>query len=286
MKLFITGANGSIGSELCKLSHSKNIYNKVFIRRNSQCNHNYYQEKVVLNDISDVNENEFKNIDVLVHLAAVGVDQSKYYEPKDVFNFNVFKSTELILKAINSGIKKFIIIGSCTEYGKTADMLKENISVMDTLLPTSIYSASKAAFSSSCIGLAYSYGVSIYILRPFNVYGETEASSRLYTSLINKAECGEDFHITQGDQIKDFSSYSETAQRIFDEILIINESKDRTIKIKNLGSGNQISVYEFAKKVWLEKSAKGKIIKGALPYRKNEPMKCIPDLKLIFEDIV
>ena len=47
-----------------------------------------------------------------------------------------------------------------------------------------------------------------------------------------------------------------------------------------------MSIYEFAKKVWIKNKAKGKLIRGSLPYRKNESMRSVPNLKLIFEDSI
>ena len=135
-------------------------------------------------------------------------------------------------------------------------------------------------------GLAYSYGVSVYILRPFYVYGENESKNRLYKSLLSKIKSGEDFHLTEGSQIRDFSSSEEMATMIFNEIFNIYKEDEKKLKIKNLGSGKSMSIYEFAKKVWIEKKAKGKLIKGALPYRKNESMRSVPNLKLIFEDSI
>tara|TARA_Y200000002_G_scaffold263402_1_gene218692 strand:+ start:2125 stop:3003 length:879 start_codon:yes stop_codon:yes gene_type:complete len=286
MKLFITGANGTIGTELCKVCYSNDISNKIFVRKNSICNHKYYKEKLVLDDISDINDDDLRGIDVLVHLASSGVDQTKEFDPKEIFDFNVLKSLELLLKAINSGIKKFIIIGSFFEYGKIANLTNNDMSVLDPLIPTSIYAASKAAFTSSCIGLAYSYGVSVYILRPFHVYGENESKNRLYKSLISKIKSGEDFHLTEGSQIRDFSSVEEMATMIFKEIYNIYKENEKKLKIKNLGSGKSMTIYEFAKKIWLDNNAKGKLIKGSLPYRKNESMRSIPNLKVIYEDTV
>ena len=46
------------------------------------------------------------------------------------------------------------------------------------------------------------------------------------------------------------------------------------------------NIYEFAKKVWIENKAKGNLIRGSLPYRKNESMRSVPNLKFIFEDII
>ena len=138
MKLFITGANGTIGTELCKICYSNNINNKIFLRKNSLCNHKYYKEKLVLNDISDISTEELSGVDVLIHLASAGVDQSKESDPKEIFEVNVIKSFELLLKAIKAGINKFIIIGSFFEYGKRANLTSNDISVIDPLIQTNI----------------------------------------------------------------------------------------------------------------------------------------------------
>ena len=118
------------------------------------------------------------------------------------------------------------------------------------------------------------------------MYGENESKNRLYKSLLSKIKSGDDFHLTQGDQIRDFSSSGDMATMIFDEIFNIYKENEKKLKIKNLGSGKSMSIYEFAKKVWIENKAKGKLIKGTLPYRKNESMRSVPNLKFIFEDTI
>ena len=41
----------------------------------------FYKEKLVLDDISEVNDEHLRGIDVLVHLASSGVDQTKVFDP-------------------------------------------------------------------------------------------------------------------------------------------------------------------------------------------------------------
>ena len=70
------------------MMQTRNISNKIFVRKNSLCNHNFYKYKLVLDDISDINDEELRGTDVLVHLASAGVDQTKECDPKEIFNFN------------------------------------------------------------------------------------------------------------------------------------------------------------------------------------------------------
>lgn len=68
------------------------------------------------------------------------------------------------------------------------------------------------------------------------------------------------------------------------ENLIIGEfvnsfhQEKEDVIIKNLGSGTQLTVKEFAEYWWNEWSAEGELKFGAIPYRKNEVMRFIPKI--------
>jgi len=60
--------------------------------------------------------------------------------------------------------------------------------------------------------------------------------------------------------------------------LRIVKSKKFDIRVANMGSGNNISIKEFASDIWKKNNAKGKLLLGNLNYRDNEIMRYVPNL--------
>ena len=52
------------------------------------------------------------------------------------------------------------------------------------------------------------------LFRPFHTYGEGEAPNRFWPSLVNAAKKGEDFSMSSGEQVRDFSNVDFVASRI------------------------------------------------------------------------
>ena len=141
------------------------------------------------------------------------------------------------------------------------------------------YPASKAAASIAFIQFAKERKIGLSLLRLFQIYGEGELYSRLYPSLRRSAHSGGNFKMTKGEQIRDFMNVKLLAKKLFLELknLIIEEKK--IIKVQNIGSGKPMSILDFSKKVWIKEKAKGILIPGAIPYRKNEVMRYTPCLE-------
>ena len=278
MKIFVTGGTGFIGSNFLKLALSNDL--EVYaLRRNKK------KPKLVLDkqpiwiesSYEEVDFSKLQNIDLLLHIASYGVLEQK---PSliDCFENNVIGPIKLFEKAKEVGIKNFIVIGSCFEYGKSG--LRYKFIPPDAPLePTLPYGVSKAAASIAFTQLALQNNLNLKIKRLFHVYGEGEDKNRFYPSLIHAAENGLDFPMTKGQQIRDFLNVKEVAKELLKECKNINKGKSTKIVISNFGSGKETSLIEFSKKIWKEKNAKGKILFGRKKYREGEVMRFIPDIK-------
>ena len=66
----------------------------------------------------------FKKTDVVVHLAAAGV-QSNQAKQKEIFKTNVINSYKFINNAIKAGCTKFLIISTSSEYGYKSTQIKK-----------------------------------------------------------------------------------------------------------------------------------------------------------------
>ena len=193
---------------------------------------------------------------------------------------NVIYPLSLFEKAYQCGIRRFVVAGSCFEYGLSAnhyDFIPPNA----PLYPVDTYSSSKALASIAFIQWAKQKKISLSIQRLFHVFGNGEKENRFYPSIKNAAKNGLDFEMTQGEQIRDFTDVSFVAKLIYKECLRIVKTNKYDIRIANIGSGNNLSIRDFAQKIWDSHNAKGKLKIGSLSYRKEEIMRFVPDLNKI-----
>ena len=278
MKIILTGATGFIGSNF--LNHAIPKKHQILaIRKNpkSKTRISLIEEPIWLDkEIDEVNINELEGYDCVVHLAAHSAN-TPYDSIENCLEFNLIKSFAFLKKAYKAGVSKFIIAGSCFEYGKKGEEY-EFIPPDAALFPTQSYPSSKAAASIIFTQWAIENSIDMTILRIFQVYGEGESQSRFWPSIREKVKSGYNFEMTYGEQVRDFVNVKLVAKEILEEAL----NTDKLVSIKNVGSGTPKTLAEFAKKIWEENNAKGKIIFGAKEYRKGEIFRYVPDIKKRF----
>ena len=278
MKIILTGATGFIGSNFLKYAISKN-HKILAIRRNKNSQPKIYLEKEPLwlnKEIEEINSDELQGYECVIHLAAHSAN-TPYDNIEKCLEFNLSKSFTFLKKAYKAGIKRFIIAGSCFEYGKKGEDFKF-IPPNSALFPTQSYPASKAAASIIFTQWAIENSIDMTIVRIFQVFGEGESQNRFWPSIKRMAESGKDFEMTQGEQVRDFINVKTVAE----EILIEALNKDRLVSIKNIGSGKPQTLAEFANKIWEDSNAKGKIIFGSKEYRKGEIFRYVPEINSRF----
>ena len=181
MKIFITGANGSIGRELiCKLINhnliNKSDFNVAALLGNGfgevACNNN--DVKFIYGDICNIDEKiktELRDTDVLVHLAGVVHKSNAKYEEYIETNYNATK--RLLTEFINisdSKIKQFIFISTVSVYGRYKNTVYYE---KDECKPDTPYGISKLMaedYIKSLFGLSKKY-FNYTIIRLSTVYG-------------------------------------------------------------------------------------------------------------------
>jgi nucleoside-diphosphate-sugar epimerase len=305
MKIFLTGGTGFIGSHFLNQALAAGHQVRC-LRRSSQS-----KPRIKLREepewldlpLDKIEPRHLEGTDVLVHLAAAGVD------PRDAtwencFKVNVTDSLNLWLKAVEAGVKKFVICGSCFEYGRAGERY-DCIPPNAPLEPTGAYHSSKAAATMAALGLAVDKKLKCSILRPFHVFGEGEAENRLWPSLRKAALAGEDFPMTLGEQIRDFIPVEAVAARFLDEAVRMAElqvtsdgcrvasgkgpkaqvggqrseiGNSQLIRVANVGTGHPQTLRQFAEFWWEKWEAKGELKLGAVPYRDNEVMRYVPKI--------
>ena len=214
----------------------------------------------------------------LIHLAANGVING-LNDWDECFNVNVRQSLTLWRNAADVGVRRFIICGSCFEYGRSGERY-EFIPVDAPLEPTGAYAASKASATMAALALAVEYKLELAVARPFHVYGEGEAESRLWPDLQRAARAGKDFSMTSGEQVRDFIRVEDVASAFVTQCTQTDMTPGNPW-IRNIGSGKPETVREFAERWWAHWEARGKLIVGAVPYRENEVMRYVPKITVL-----
>ncbi|HSY74973.1 MAG TPA: NAD-dependent epimerase/dehydratase family protein [Dongiaceae bacterium] len=278
MKIFVTGGTGFIGGHFLKKAIAAGHDVRALRRPGSKTRIPLPQELTWLEgNLNDDWSRELSQCAALVHLAAAGVNPQKANR-EELFDLNVRQSAHLWQQAAKAGVKRFVICGTCFEYGRSGERY-EFIPVDAPLEPTHPYAESKVAATQTALKFAEEQKVELLVLRPFHVFGEGEEESRLWPSLRKAALAGEDFPMTAGEQVRDFVPVEKVAET-FATALARTDLRAGEPRIENVGTGEPQTLRAFAEFWWRQWNAKGKLKIGDVPYRVNEVMRYVPQLSL------
>lgn len=183
MNIFITGAEGFIGRNLVSflLEHSNhNIYYCDNSKFSIPLIPNSNRLTKICEDISEIQLENFIDIDVLIHLAAIKKHNSSFENEFDLFETNFIETRRIFNLAIQSNIKQIIFSSSLYASG---NLKKLNFSENDLPIPSTIYGSSKF-FGESCLReLAKIKDLSLIVFRLYFIYGPHQYYGKGYPSV-------------------------------------------------------------------------------------------------------
>lgn len=240
MRILITGGSGFIGTHLInKLSsEGHDIYNldKVI----SAALPSDKQKIIDILDI-DVNDNIFKGINCIIHLAAMVSVPKSFDDPVNSFGNNTFLTIKILSAAKLHGIKQFLFSSSAAVYGNKEGTVSET----DSTEPNSPYGLDKLVSEKYIQMYCQLWGIDYLIFRFFNVFGQGQNPQ--YAGVItafNLALQRKEPLIIYGDgeQTRDFISVNDVCNHISN--LLNKQVKN---EVFNIGTGNSISINTLAK---------------------------------------
>jgi len=258
-KIYIAGHKGMVGSSIWSALKNKGYYN--LIGRTS----------IELDLRSQKDVTKFFNLErpeVVINAAAKvgGILANKSF-PYQFLMENMLIQNNLINGAFISGIGKFIFLGSSCIYPKFAPQpLREESLLTSSLEPTNEwYAIAKISGVKACQSIKQQFGKDYTSLMPTNLYGYNDNfdlnSSHVMPAMIRKFhESKENNHISvnlwgSGKPLRDFLFVDDLA----DAVIYTLENK-LTDNLYNIGSGNEISIKELAKKIQKIVGHKGEVI--------------------------
>jgi UDP-glucose 4-epimerase len=250
-KCVVTGGAGFIGSHIVDKLISLNYSVIVIDNESSECNENYYYNKLAKNfkfDICDYKNTRelYENVDYVFHLAAESRLQPAIENPINAFYKNTIGSCTVLQCAREAKVKKVIYSSTSSAYGGNIPPNKETDS-NDCLNP---YSLSKVTGEELCKLYTKLYGLNTIIFRYFNVYGERGPTTGQYSpvvSLFLKQKYNNQplTIVGDGNQKRDFINVKDVVNvnLLASEINLENSQYGQ---IYNVGSGENISIIELA----------------------------------------
>ncbi len=206
--------------------------------------------------------------DLIIHLAAhVGGIGANQTHPAEFFYDNLMMGVQLMHKAWQMGIEKFVALGTVCAYPKfTPVPFKEDDLWMGYPEETNApYGLAKKMLLVQSQAYRDQYGYNSLFLLPVNLYGPGDnfnlASSHVIPALIRKCIEAEENGVNEievwgdGSPTREFLYVEDAAEGI----LLASEFYNESLPV-NLGSGFEISIKDLAEKIAHQTGFSGKLV--------------------------
>lgn len=255
MKVLITGGAGFIGSHLAEYLCSKKDISKIIILDNLEdgslknlknCINNI-KIKFYKKDITNFKEinNNFKKVNIVIHLAALSDVVPSIEEPKLYMENNINGTINVLESMRKWKVNKIIYAASSSCYGIPKKYPTVETEEIDARYP---YAVSKLIAEQIIQYWNKIYNINYVSLRLFNVYGIRSRTNSAYGAalgvFIRQKLANKPFTVIgTGNQKRDFIYVSDVCDAFYKSI----KSTRANNNIFNIGRGKARSVNEMIK---------------------------------------
>ena len=258
-KIYIAGHKGMVGSAVWRALDNNGYTNLIGLSRSEL---NLRNQQAVLEFYKE------EKPEIVIDAAAkVGGILANNDYPYDFLMQNMQIQNNLIDGAFNSGVEKFIFLGSSCIYPKFASQpLKEEYLLTDSLEPTNEwYAVAKISGVKACQAIRNQYGKDYVSLMPTNLYGYFDnfdlKSSHVLPAMLRKFhEAKENGNSAvelwgSGSPMREFLFVDDMAEAVV--FALENELPEF---LYNVGSGKDITIKELAETIQAVVGYKGNIL--------------------------
>ena len=258
-KIYIAGHKGMVGSAVWRALDNNGYTNLIGLSRSEL---NLRNQQAVLEFYKE------EKPEIVIDAAAkVGGILANNDYPYDFLMQNMQIQNNLIDGAFNSGVEKFIFLGSSCIYPKFASQpLKEEYLLTDSLEPTNEwYAVAKISGVKACQAIRNQYGKDYVSLMPTNLYGYFDnfdlKSSHVLPAMLRK------FHeakVNGNSAVELWGSGSPMREFLFvddmAEAVVFALENELPEFLYNIGSGKDITIKELAETIQAVVGYKGNIL--------------------------
>lgn len=254
MNVLLTGATGFLGShllpELIREGYKVIIFKRSF---SDVWRIKSYFSQIKRYDIDKMDiEKVFQDnrIDIIIHLAT-DYGRKNYNNLIEMLEPNIKLPSQLLNLGVKYGVKAFINTDTSTDSQYT------------------LYSAMKKAFVEIAKFFTANYEIKFVNVILEYMYGERDDNSKFISFLIENILKDKEMKATKGEQKRDFIYVKDVVSAylaVLDNIVNFSENYMEF----NIGTGQSVSLKDFAKIVEKITDKRATVEWGAIVYRKNE----------------
>lgn len=257
-RIFIAGHRGMVGSAICRKLENEG-YTNLITRTSGELD---LTNQAAVEQFFRDQQPEF----VFLAAAKVGGIYANNVYRADFLYRNLMIEANVIHAAYSHGVKKLLFLGSSCIYPKFADQpLREESLLTGELEPTNEpYAIAKIAGIKLCEAYRDQYGCNFISVMPTNLYGPNDnydpENSHVLPALIRKfheAKVNMKPHVMlwgSGTPRREFLHVDDLAEAVV--FLMLNYDEKPFL---NIGTGEDISIYDLAKLVQMVVSFEGEI---------------------------
>jgi dTDP-glucose 4,6-dehydratase/UDP-glucose 4-epimerase len=261
-RFLVTGGSGFLGAALVKRlvshGHIVRVLDNGFRSSDQALSEVIDDIEMVHGDIRnrEIVIGALKNIDIVVHLAAVNGTENFYTQPALVLDVGVRGILNILEGCLEHDVPD-IILASSSEVYQTPSKIptdeNEPLVIPDIMNPRYSYGGSKIISELLLVNYARSHFKRAIIFRPHNVYGPAMGWEHVLPQFIVRTMKGMEKHpqgtipfLMQGNgqQTRSFIHIDD----MIDGIMLLIE-KGKHLNIYHIGNPEEITIADFAKKV-------------------------------------
>jgi nucleoside-diphosphate-sugar epimerase len=236
MRLVVTGGTGFVGTHLIQQALASGHEVLSLSRRASPSAPRLHAIAAPIQSPPWERIAEFQP-DALIHTAWEATP-GIYLESPDNLHW-VHWSETLIEGAIQRGIRRFVLLGTCIEYPITGHALAETL----TPAPVSLYARCKDELHQRLTRRWAGSDITLLWARLFYPYGPGEHPSRLCSSLIRRLRAGERVILKTPHSVKDYIHIDDVSRALL-TLASLGSSQ-----VVNIGTGTGTSVLDLAQRI-------------------------------------